>query len=387
VILPYLLAAPWLGLLLFLLLRVRLPRELPARSPEHAPSVTVIVPARNEARNIETCVRSITAQRYPDFDLVVVDDRSEDGTGALARALPPGGATALRVLEGEDVPIGWLGKPWACHQGSRVATGALLLFTDADTVHAPDLLQRAVAAMDDDQADLLTVTGRQLMVTFWERLIQPQVFFAMLMRYYDLEGMLRRGRWRSAIANGQYMLFRRETYEALGGHVAVNGEVVEDLALAQRVVRSGRRLSMRSAETSLGTRMYRSLGELVAGWSKNLLIGGLQTMPPTLRPFVAPAAALTGAVAWLVPPLSLVACAVGLVGSPAVLAWSATTVGLSLLLWVLVTARMGAPAAYGLLYPVGSAVGLYIFLRAWARGRRVEWKGRTYRLQDGMGSS
>jgi chlorobactene glucosyltransferase len=382
VILPYVLAAPWLGLLLFVLLRVRLPRELPEREPNRAPSVTVVVPARNEVRNIETCVRSISAQDYPVFDIVVVDDRSDDGTGAIARELSPGRATSLRVLEGEDLPSGWLGKPWACWQGALAATGALLLFTDADTTHEPELLARAVTAMEEDDAQLLTVTGRQLMLTFWERLIQPQVFFAMLMRYYDLEGMLRRGRWRSAIANGQYMLFRREAYEALGGHEAVKGEVVEDLALAQRIVRSGRRLSMRRAETSLSTRMYRSLAELVRGWSKNIVIGGLQTMPPKLRPFVAPASALTGAAAWVVPPLLLVACAVGLVASPAALAWSAATVGLSLVLWVLVTARMGAPPAYGLLYPVGATAGLYIFLRAWARGGQVEWKGRRYRLDE-----
>lgn len=381
-ILPYLLAAPWLGLLLFVLLRVRLPRELPGRSPEHTPSVTVVVPARNEALNIETCVRSITAQDYPVFDIVVVDDRSDDGTGALARALSPGQATSLRVLDGEDLPAGWLGKPWACWQGALSATGELLLFTDADTTHGPELLARAVAAMEEDDVELLTVTGRQLMVTFWERLVQPQVFFAMLVRYYDLDGMLRRGRWRSAIANGQYLLFRRDAYEALGGHEAVKGEVAEDLALAQRVVRTGRRLSMRRGERSLATRMYRSLGELVRGWSKNVLVGGLQTMPPRVRPLVPPAAALTGAVAWIVPPLSLVACAVGLVASPIVLAWSATTVAVSLVLWVLITARMGAPGVYGLIYPVGAAVGLYIFMRAWVRGGRVEWKGRTYMLEE-----
>jgi len=382
VILPYVLAAPWLGLLLFALFRVRLPRDVPQEGPARTPSVTVIVPARNEALNIETCIRSIAAQDYPVFDIIVVDDRSDDGTGPLARALSPGRATALRVLEGEDLPVGWLGKPWACWQGVRAATGELLLFTDADTVHSPELLGRAVAAMEEDDAELLTVTGRQLMATFWERLIQPQVFFAMLVRYYDLEKMLRRGRWRSAIANGQYMLFRRETYEALGGHKAVSGEVVEDLALAQHVAKSGRRLSMRRAERSLATRMYRSLGELVRGWSKNVLIGGLQTMPPLLRPFVAPASALTGTLAWVVPPLALMGCGTGAVASAGVLAWSATTVALSLVLWVLVTARMGAPAVYGLLYPVGATVGLYIFLRAWARGRKVEWKGRRYVLEE-----
>ena len=157
------------------------------------------------------------------------------------------------------------GQAWACRQGADVATGEVLLFTDADTVHGPDLLGRAVAAMEEDEADVVTVAGRQLMESFWERLVQPQVFLTMVFRFYDAEKTIRSGRWRNAIANGQFLMFKRGTYDAIGGHASVKDEVVEDLALAQSVMRLGHRLSLRLGETAFATRMYRSLGELVSG--------------------------------------------------------------------------------------------------------------------------
>jgi len=378
---PMLLVTPWLALLAFLVLRVRLPSALPDEPSGWRPPVSVIVPARDEAVNIETCVRSLVASAYPDFEVVVVDDRSGDDTADRARAVGAGNARRVEVLRGAELPAGWLGKPWACWQGARAARGELLLFTDADTVHGPALLGRAVDALEREDADLTTVTGRQLMGTFWERLVQPQVFMTMLLRYWNVERWVRKGRWRDAIANGQFLLFRRDAYEALGGHRAVRDEVVEDLALAQRTVREGRRLSVHTEEGELATRMYRSLQDLVAGWSKNILLGGLRSMPPRLRPFVAPISAATGAALWLLPPVALLAALLG-VGGTGLLTWAACAVFLSATIWSVFSARMGAPFAYGLLYPLGAAVGMYIFLRAWRRGRRVEWKGRAYLVDD-----
>ena len=380
-LLPLLLATPWLALLAFLVLRVRPPGGLPPGPPERAPLVSVIVPARDEAVNIETCVRSLTSSAYPVFEVIVVDDRSEDDTARRARAIGAGRALRLEVLDGDELPQGWMGKPWACWQGARVARGELLLFTDADTVHGPELLGRAVAAMEAERADMTTVIGRQLMETFWERLVQPQIFMTMLLRYYDVERWVREGRWRDAIANGQFILFRRAAYEALGGHEAVKDEVVEDLALAQRTVRTGLRLGVHTEEEALTTRMYRSLDALVAGWSKNILIGGLRSIPPAARRFVAPGSAIAGVALWLLPPVALAAASLGL-GGRGLLVWAACAVALSIGIWSMFTARMGTPVWYGLLYPLGAAIGMHIFLRAWRRGRRVEWKGRTYHVGD-----
>ena len=378
-------ALPWLLVLLFVLFVARVPSELPegdatlAEREAYAPLVSVVVPARDEALNIEVCLRSVTASTYPRFEVIVVDDRSTDDTAALARAVPPGRARSVDVVDGEPLPDGWLGKPWACHQGAVRARGELILFTDADTTHHPDLLGRAVAGLREERADLMTVVGRQLMETFWERLVQPQIFLVMLLRFPDFERTARNGRWRDAIANGQFLLFTRAAYEGIGGHEAVRDEVVEDLAMAQRVKRAGLALRMRGAEPLLETRMYRSLAELVAGWSKNLVIGGLQSVARPIRPVVAPVSLASGVVLWLAPPVLLGVALAG-AASPEALAWAGTVCALSALTFAIFTHRMRGPWPYGLLYPLGAAVGTYIFLRSWTRGGNVEWKGRSYKL-------
>jgi len=376
-----LLTLPWLALLAFLVLRVRPPRGLGGEGTAAMPFVSVVVPARNEAHNIGTCLSSLTASRYPAFEVVVVDDGSEDGTGDIARAMERGAARRVTVVDGLPLPDGWLGKPWACAQGAQAAGGDLLLFTDADTIHGPDLLGRAVAALEEDGAEVVTVAGRQLMESFWERLVQPQLFMVLIMRFFDIEGALRRGRWRDAIANGQFLLFRRDTYQALGGHGAVRGEVVEDLVLAQLLVRRGHRLSVRMAEGELSTRMYRSLRQVVDGWSKNLLVGARRTVAPWLRPLIAPAAAVVGAGLWIAPPVLLAVSLAG-DGGRGLTLWSAVAVVVSVVCWAAFIRRMGGPPWYGLLYPLGAGVGLFILFRSWLWGRRVEWKGRAYVLDD-----
>jgi chlorobactene glucosyltransferase len=433
---PFLLALPWLGLVIFVRFVVRIPRELPAAAdrptpPDVAdapapdtPFVSVVVPARNERLNIERCLRSLTASRYPEFEVVVIDDRSEDETAARAAAVPAGNARDLRVIRGAELPEGWLGKPWACHQGADAARGELLLFTDADTTHAPDLLGRAVAGLREERADLLTVVGRQLMETFWERLVQPHIFLMMLFRFPSFEDTARNRRWRDAIANGQFMLFPRRPYDLIGGHAAVRDEVAEDLVFAQHVKRAGLALRIRGAEDDLATRMYRSLGDLVAGWSKNLFVGGRQACPRILRPVIMPLALVGHIGLWLAAPVVFLvtmgvvgagaagAGAVGAVAASAVAAgpvgmasvgagsvggdalggpsggvmaglllWSGSVYALSSLAFGLFTRQMGAPGRYGLLYPLGALMTTCILVRSWMRGSRVEWKGRQYTLR------
>ena len=383
--LPILFALPWAVALLYFLLWIRLPRELPhlpvTRGALDDPPllVSVVIPARNEAHNIERVLESVLASRYPRFEVIVVDDQSTDDTGRLARAVSPGRAERLEVVTGMPLPEGWLGKPWSCFQGAERAHGDLLLFTDADTVHDPDLLTRSVAALEEG-ADVVTVVGRQLMGSFWERVVQPVVFWMLLSRFRFQSAPLPPRRWRHAIANGQYLLFRREIYEALGRHEAVKDEVVEDLRLAQILVSGGWLLSTRRAENALATRMYRSFGELVEGWSKNMAIGARQTSPRWLRPLLIPVSLSVFVAFWIVPVLMLPLALAG-VAPAAVLSWSAAVVLLCALFWCVFTRRMGAPFVYGVLYPLGTAVAALILVRSWMRGTRVEWKGREYRVR------
>jgi hypothetical protein len=214
------------------------------------------------------------------------------------------------------------------------------------------------------------------MDSFWEQLLQPQ-FFMLLAARFPRAGTPKKPRhWRHAIANGQYLLFKREVYEASGGHKAVSGEVVEDLRLAQLLVRGGWKLMVRGAE-GLQTRMYRSLGALVEGWSKNVATAAHQTTTPWIVPVIMPLSLVVGVTLWLVPPLILMwGLMTGHGGAS--LPWALLTTGLSVMIWTGASALMQGNPLFGFLYPVGALAAQYIFLLSWWRGANIRWKGREY---------
>lgn len=367
-------ALPWLAPFASLFRLARSRPNLADAPPATGPLVSVVIPARNESATIETVVRSVLASTYRPLELLVVDDRSTDDTAALVERLAAVDSR-VRLLRGEPLPQGWYGKPWACLQGYRGARGELLLFTDADTRHHPELLARSVGALQSERADLLTVAPRQLCLSFWERVVMPQIWLLLALRYHP-ERVNRARHERDVIANGQYILVPRASYEAVGTHEVVRGEVAEDLALAQAFHRAGRRLYFAFAERLMETRMYRSLPEIVEGWSKNMYLGGRRSFPgqPLLQALV-PLMLVASFAFWLVPPAVLAFTgAVGHLGAPAALATVSSAV-----FWMLVSYGMQIPIWYGLLYPLGALTALYIGARsAWRGGRRVEWRGRAY---------
>lgn len=346
-------------------------RSYPPRTS--GPLISIIIPARNEAANIEMCLRSILGTTYDPIEVIVVDDRSSDGTAGIVEELARGHEARgrLRLVRGAELPAGWFGKPWAIVQGCRVANGTILLFTDADTRHAPDLVPRCVAALERENVDLVSVLSRQEMVTFWERLVQPHVFLALASRVGGLERINRtRVEW-DGIANGQFILTPRAPYETVGTHEAVKDRVAEDLALAQAYVRHGLNIFLVHAPEFMTTRMYRNLGEIVEGWSKNLALGVPLTLPPIpLLRRAAPYLMWLPALAWVAPPVWWVLHGGG---------WALVTVAISLAIWGVVYWAEGAPIRYALLYPFGAAMVAYIMLRSALRGgRRIEWRGRQY---------
>ena len=373
-------ALPWVVIPAVVLWRLRDSVSLdayPAQIPADAPLLSVVLPARNEAHNIEACLRSILVTGYPNLEVIVVDDHSSDGTGGIARRIAATDSR-VRVINNPDLPDGWFGKQWACHNGALTANGTLLCFTDADTRHGPELLSRSANAMVERRADLFSVAGSQTMVTFWEKLIQPHIFVLLFAKYGGTEKVSRSTNPYDKIANGQYLLMRRVTYDRAGGHETVRTHVAEDLRMAQEWCRLGFNVHFVTGLEHMSTRMYEGLGEIVRGWGKNVYAAGRDSMKlgpighAVLR-VIFPFPAL-----WEIVPIGLAIGAVFGVVPPAVGIWGALVFAITAFFWGIVYRLAKQPVAWGLLHPLASMMIFGIFTRAAWKGDRVEWKGRAY---------
>lgn len=240
---------------------------------DEIPSLSIVVPARDEERGIENCVRSLIAQAGVDAEVIVVDDGSTDATPAILARLAAE-FPELLVVTGEPLPAGWIGKPWACAQGARRARSEWILFTDADSCHEPRACVSTLSFARANHADALSIMTGQEMGTLAERAILP----AILQMIVFASGMLAEindpKRPDRALANGQYLLVSRTAYDALGGHDALRGEVVEDVEFARRLKTDGRfRLIVAEGTQLVHVRMYRSFREIWDGFTKNTYLG------------------------------------------------------------------------------------------------------------------
>ena len=237
------------------------------------PNVSAIVPARNEEATIAAAVESLAAQ--PEIgEIIVIDDQSEDGTAAALKELSSR-YSQLRVLETKELPAGWVGKNYAASLGAARAAGDWLLFTDADGVHLPGSTARALADAAEYGAGLVSYSPEQETRTWWEKSLIPFVYTRLAHKYSYAE--VNDPDSPAAAASGQYLLIRLEEYERIGGHAAVAGEVLEDVALARLAKLAGVRLHFASGYGIMRVRMYRTFGAMWHGWAKNLypLIAGM----------------------------------------------------------------------------------------------------------------
>jgi cellulose synthase/poly-beta-1,6-N-acetylglucosamine synthase-like glycosyltransferase len=377
-------ALPWAFIALLAPLAMRRRPIITEASPfpEHGwPHVSIIVPARNEAQNIGRCIAGLLGSTYPEKEIIVVDDRSDDGTYEIVGAFVERGHGEVALVSGQPLPSGWFGKNWACWQGVQQAKGDLLLFTDADTKHDPMLLGHAVATLEEQQAGLVSVLPLQLLESFWERVIMPHILVMIGLRYRDLSRINRSKDPRNVIGNGQFLLFNRKVYEDIGGHEVVRGSVVEDLRLAQITVERGHRLFVAHADKLMQTRMYRSLGGIIEGWSKNLSTGAKMTVAPWLAPFVAWGVALYQLVIWVLPAALLTGWVFGYVNRQ-VGEWALFATLFSLMFWIVMCVRLRVLPRYAFFYPIGALATVILFLRSALRGDRVVWKGRAYRAGE-----
>ena len=332
------------------------------------PTVSAIVPARNEQATIAAAVESLAAQ--PEIkEIIVINDQSTDGTAAALQQLALQYAQ-LRILETRELPAGWVGKNYAVSLGAAQATGDWLLFTDSDGVHLPGSTAHALADAVANGAGLVSYSPEQETPTWWEKAMIPFVYTRLSHKYaYD---EVNHPDSQAAAASGQYLLIRREDYARIGGHAAVAGEVLEDVALAQLAKQACVRLHFASGFGIIRVRMYRTFGAMWEGWTKNLypLIGGTKG-----RASRAVGRELFRVVPWiplLVLPLALFHLIWGVLGI-ALLAGRHAAYAADL-------RRNRFPAGLALYYLPGVALYAATLLNSewrYARGM-VTWKGRDY---------
>lgn len=255
------------------------PNSLPTAAPDTLSSsaplsagVTAIVPARNEEPVIAACVESLA--REPEIaEILVVNDESSDRTVEIVRGLMTK-IPRLKLLEIQGVPTGWVGKNYAASVGASHASGAWLLFTDADAEQETGAARRALELAQETGASLVSFSPEQVTQRWYEKALIPFVY-CRLAKYFSFDAVNDPAS-DAAAANGQFLMIRRDAYEAIGGHASVAGEVLEDVALARRVKSVGFRLWFASGAGIVRVRMYRSFAAMWQGWKKNLylLIGG-----------------------------------------------------------------------------------------------------------------
>lgn len=340
--------------------------------------VSVIIPAKDEQDNIGRALETLVVQDYANLEILVVDDRSTDRTADIVREVA---ATdpRVRLIQVTELPAGWFGKPHAMHVGAGQACGEWLLFVDADCRQAPHSVRAGVNFLAANQGDMLSLWPVLEMHGFWENAVQP-VAGSVLVAWF-------RPTWannpkrRTAFANGQYILLRRATYEAVGGHAAVRNEVVEDIALARRVKGDGHRLFNAVGEDLFSTRMYDSLGAMYRGWTRIycggfksvlwLLVVMTMTFLFTLMPFAALGVSSVFLAMGHLSPWTLLGF----------LAAAVSTVALVVTMRRLFVLCRGSPW-YLIFYPLAAALVLTFQAGAIVRAlglRSVTWRGTTYK--------
>jgi glycosyltransferase involved in cell wall biosynthesis len=346
--------------------------------PDLLIELSVIVPARNEEDCLAACLESLVSQSEEvfelgrDWELIMVDDHSTDSTAEIARGFP-----GVTLIEAGKLEPGWTGKTNAIWTAAKRARGRWLLFTDADTIHEPGDLHRALHEAAKHKVGMLSYSPRQIVHGLAQRSLMPLVFCELALAYPPAK--VSDPSQRIAAANGQFLLVEREAYRRIGGHAAVSEKVLEDVELAAIAKRRKVGLRFRYAEDAVSTRMYRSTAAMIEGWTKNLALLFDNTLALAV---------------WRFLDIGLLAVLPAL----AVELWSARFTPHSLqwlgagwvlaLLWVRNlfrfygrVAKSNFPFLDCAITPLGLPLFVFLLYRSWFQHRilkRVSWKGRSY---------
>jgi chlorobactene glucosyltransferase len=368
-------AAGLVSFMLNLILNLRslkVPRR-DSKIPEPAPLVSILVPARDEEENIETCLESLRKQDYPNFEILVLDDNSMDDTANIVDQMAAKDKR-IELIRGEPLPEGWAGKPFACYQLARKARGSWLLFVDADTTHASHMLHSVITLALNLKTSLLSGFPRQLANSLPQKVAIPVLYFV-IMSWVPLWWLHRTRRPKPSVAIGQFLLFPRDEYWRIGGHKAVKSRILEDVWLGVETTRRGGRHIAVDLSSVVSCNMYRSLGAMWEGFIKWCYSVAAMSRVALFGLLVAGYVFFLAPFYWLWKELFVVA-------TPTV--WREFVifqVALILLMRGLIDNRFKESVVSALLHPIGFS---FLFMSAlYAGGRRiigagVSWKKRLY---------
>jgi chlorobactene glucosyltransferase len=355
-------------------------KDIPKTDDSELPLVSILVPARNEEINIKNCLTSLLEQDYPNLEVIVLNDNSEDKTGEILKSVQQN-YPRLKIISGKSLIKGWTGKTYACKQLAEEAKGKWLLFTDADTTHNKSSLREAMHIALYRKADLLSVFPKNEMKTFPEKLIMPMLYFTsfVLLPHYFVD---KKGFVKFAMAVGPFMLFRRSAYDKIGGHESVKYSILEDVNIAKKIKEAGLHLVVADGQSGCSVRMYRNFREIWNGFSKNIFAGFNYSTPML---FIIDILYL---ILFFLPFLFLVLYLIsGSIDTRATILVIVQVIILYLIR-ILLSLKFKLGLISTLLHPLGALLVPVIAFNSWrwiASGTGAKWKGRVYKYKHNNG--
>ncbi len=350
---------------------------------EQLPSISVVVPVRNEEQKIARCLESLAGQDYPNFEIVVIDDRSTDGSAQIIKELAAK-HSRIKIIQGRESRPGWLGKCNALHHGTPHAQGAWLVFSDADTCHHPNSLRDAIGAALNYKVDMISFMPVQELYTFGERVIMPTLIGSFLMG--DPTNKINDPKSSRAYAYGQYIMVKRTTYDAIGGHESVKDQILDDISIGKITKEKGFSVTACDGRPLYTVRMYTSFSEVWRGWTKNAY--ALINCDP-----VSLAGVIVLLNACLAAPFLLLAATVlnpALVSDTVPLQAMWTILALQFACMIVWYARStvfykGLNPLYFFCLPLGAVLTSALYLNSaycFLTGKQVKWKDRDYSVDS-----
>jgi glycosyltransferase involved in cell wall biosynthesis len=378
--------------LLYLFITIKNYRLLPTVSKESdkysisPPSVSIIIPSRNESKRITPCIESMKAQTYPNLEIIIVDDSNDNTIQVINNIVKDD--KRFRIIKEDKLNNGWVGKPHAMQQGSNEAKGEWLLFIDADTSHDPSIVTSTVKFAIKNKLDMLSILSKLVCKSFWEKIIQPiptglLVFISPLAKVNDPNS-------KNAFALGPFILIKHMVFNKVGGYKKIKGKIADDVEIAKLLKESGFKIGLAKAYNLMRLRMYERFNDIWEGWSKNIFLGLVQK-----REIKSKAIQISILLIGLFVVFDMIVLPFfGIILSLVVLLllkisfWWVILI-LSCILFIISTSfqsivhkkySIGNPI-YSPLYFIGGIITMGIFLNSALKtlsGKGVKWKGRTY---------